>query len=319
MKRTELEAFLAVASLRSFSAAAAQLKLTQPAVSKRVAALETGLGAQLFDRIGKRVHLTTAGSALLIEAPKVLSALSDAERAIADLSGAPAGRLRVATSHHIGLHRLAPILRSYTRTYPEVKLDLRFEDSEDAHDLVSNGQVELAVVTLTDDAAKTMRPNTNLPTRRAAEKIATPVPPFREEVIWIDRLVFVVARDHPLVQEAEPTLALLAQQAAILPGAKTYTGRIVTALFQSAGLALEPALSTNYLETVRMLVDAGLGWSMLPERLCEGLHRLDLDDRAVRHLGLVINPRRNPSAAAKAFAETVRSFADPEITRETSA
>lgn len=297
MKRTELEAFLAVAENASFSAAARQLKLTQPAVSKRIASLELGLDATLFDRIGKRVALTPAGLALEREAGKVLAALQDAERAIADLAGAPAGRLRIATSHHIGLHRLAPILKRYAADYPAVQLDLRFEDSEDAHTLVAKGKVELAVVTLTASAAGGPEPGPQ---------------GLREECIWQDPLLFAVAPDHPLASLRNPSLASLAATPAILPGSKTYTGRIVSALFAAEGFTLEPTLETNYLETVRMLVQAGLGWSMLPACLTTDLHCLSLPQSARRLLGIVDDPQRSPSVAAQQFAATVRRFADPE-------
>jgi DNA-binding transcriptional LysR family regulator len=59
-----------------------------------------------------------------------------------------AGELALATSHHVGLHRLAPALRAFTRRFPDVHLDIRFEDSEDAHDLVRRAEAEIAVVTL---------------------------------------------------------------------------------------------------------------------------------------------------------------------------
>ncbi|MEM1432942.1 MAG: LysR family transcriptional regulator [Pseudomonadota bacterium] len=291
MKQSELEAFQAVAATASFSRAAEQLKLTQPAVSKRIANLEDSLGTRLFDRVGKQVLMTPAGSALAGEAGKVLAAMRDAERAIADLSGEPSGTLRVATSHHIGLHRLAPILRAYAAAYPAVQLDIRFEDSEDAHRLVANGQVELAVVTLADALSPTLET-------------------LREERVWRDELRFVIAADHSLARRKRVTLAQLADAPAILPGSKTYTGRIVSELFASAGLSLEPTLSTNYLETVRMLVEAGLGWSMLPESLIGDLARLPVRVRASRDLGIVDNPERSASIAAQRFAATVRRFGD---------
>ena len=54
----------------------------------------------------------------------------------------------MATSHHIGLHRLAPVLQAFTKAYPDVELDIQFEDSEVAYNLVRSGTIELAVVTL---------------------------------------------------------------------------------------------------------------------------------------------------------------------------
>ena len=119
-----------------------------------------------------------------------------------------------------------------------------------------------------------------------------------------------MAPEHPLSARKRVSLAQLAEAPAILPGSRTYTGRIVGELFASAGLALEPALSTNYLETVRMLVEAGLGWSMLPENLTRDLTRLPVAASASRDLGIVDNPERSASVAAQRFAATVRRFGD---------
>ena len=105
-----LKAFIAVAETGSFSAAAGRLFLTQPAVSKRIAALENELDARLFDRIGRTVALTEAGVALLPRAQKLLLELEDSIRTISSLSAETRGRLRFATSHHIGLYCLPSTL-----------------------------------------------------------------------------------------------------------------------------------------------------------------------------------------------------------------
>jgi len=131
-----LSAFLAVADSGSFSRAAEQLHITQPAVSKRIALLEQQLDARLFDRIGRHVTLTEAGRALKPRAELVLQTLTDTRRALGKLSGQVRGRLSMATSHHIGLHRLPPVLRRFTKAYPGVALDIDFLDSEVAYDQV---------------------------------------------------------------------------------------------------------------------------------------------------------------------------------------
>ena len=78
-----LQAFLAVAETSSFSRAAERIFLTQPAVSKRIAALETNLDARLFDRIGRTVQLTPAGQALLARTRAILRELDDVKRSLA--------------------------------------------------------------------------------------------------------------------------------------------------------------------------------------------------------------------------------------------
>ena len=105
MDLNSLNTFIAIAETGSFSEAGERLHLTQPAVSKRIAALEQQLNARLFDRVGREVNLTEAGRALLPRAYQLLNVLDDTRRALNNLTGEVSGRLVLATSHHIGLHR----------------------------------------------------------------------------------------------------------------------------------------------------------------------------------------------------------------------
>ena len=148
MDTQNLKAFLLVAESGSFSQAAELLHLTQPAVSKRIALLEEQLGTGLFDRIGRNISLTEAGHALLPHARAVQSELEAARQSVRDLSGDVAGQLRLATSHHIGLHRLPPVLSEFSKAFAAVHIDIDFMDSEQAYELIMQGKAELAIVTL---------------------------------------------------------------------------------------------------------------------------------------------------------------------------
>ena len=231
MDSTDLETFLAVAEHRSFSRAAELLHLTQPAVTKRIKRLEETLATLLFDRIGRRVELTQGGRLLLPRARALLAEIADTRRLLENLSDQVSGSLHLATSHHVGLHRLAPVLKTFSDRYGEVQLDIRFEDSEAAHDLVRRGDSELAVVTLDP--------------KGSADLAYLP--------LWDDPLTFMVARDHPLAGRERLTLSELARYPAILPGLATYTGRIVAELFSERQIEISAPLSTNYLETISML------------------------------------------------------------------
>ena len=83
---SDLRTFLAVAECRSFSKAGERLRLTQPAVTKRIKQLEIGLGTQLFDRMGKQVDLTHGGRLLLPRARNLLASLSDTEQLLQNLN-----------------------------------------------------------------------------------------------------------------------------------------------------------------------------------------------------------------------------------------
>lgn len=284
----ELQAFLAVAEKGSFSRAAETLHLTQPAVSKRISSLEQELDTRLFDRIGHRIELTEAGRALQQHARLILNAIEDSRRAIANLGGEVHGRLSLATSHHIGLHRLPPVLRSFTRAYPEVQLDLKFMDSEAACRAVEHGEIELAVVTLPPSG------NTSL------TMIET----------WVDRLILTVSAEHPLRQEKKITPAALIHYPAILPAHGTFTRELIERWFGAQTRNLQVILETNYLETIKMMVSIGLGWSLLPASMLEKELRLPHEDQMVveRKLGIVHHPHRTLSNAAGAFiALTIES------------
>ncbi len=277
-----LAAFLAVATAASFSQAAEQLHLTQPAISKRIAQLEQLLGVRLFDRIGRQVSLTESGARLLPRAQRILREIEETTRAIRDMSGQVSGQLSLATSHHIGLHRLPPVLRAFSRQHPQVNLEIEFMDSEKAHAAVAQGVIEFAVITLA--------PAGSAPRLQARE-------------VWPDPLSVMVARDHPLAGRARVSIRELAQHPAVLPGPGTYTGQILQQLFDASGVRLEVSMETNYLETLRMLAAIGLGWSVLPDSMrTEELVALELPGaRLMRSLGYVYHRDRTLSNAARAF------------------
>ena len=287
MHLDELESFIQVARLGSFSAAAQQLHISQPAMSKRIQSLEHHLEVTLFDRLGKRVRLTPAGELLVVKATAMLDLSKDMERDVGNLAQTVSGRLSMATSHHIGLHRLAPVLQRFTQDYPEVELDIQFEDSEVEHNLVRAGDIELAVVTL-NPAGEIEQPD------------------LKTETVWEDPLCFVNAKPLPEVT----SLNQLATLPCILPGPNTFTGRIVTERFASQGLVLNPALSTNYLETISMLVSVGVGWSVLPQTMTSELHQLNPNCAPInRTLGWVTHAKRTRSNNANAFLQVLRSYA----------
>ncbi|HEY3699116.1 MAG TPA: LysR family transcriptional regulator, partial [Spongiibacteraceae bacterium] len=278
-----LQAFAAVAENSSFSVAAEQLHLTQPAVSKRIALLEGQLDCSLFDRIGRQITLTEAGRALLPRAQSVLQEIRDAKRHIQDLRGGVTGLLTMGISHHMGLHRLPAVLQQFTQQYPDVRLDIDFLDSEEAYERVLLGEVELGVITLAPE-----------------EK-----PSLQQIAIWKDELVVTVARNHPLAKQTRVNAKALSNYRAILPGLNTYTGRIIKTLFEEQKLPLDVSMSTNYLETIKVMVSIGLGWSVLPKTLVDkNLRGLLLSGQKLnRNLGVVMHRERSLSNAANAFLQ----------------
>ena len=287
MNTADLAAFIEVAHFESFSLAAEKLHLTQPAISKRVRNLEAALTVNLFDRVGRKVQLTEAGRNLLPRAKQWLLDFEEIKHSVTQLQGDVTGVLKIGTSHHIGLHRLPPTLRTFSHAYPQVRLDIQFIDSEAAYEAVLSGDLELGIVTLPPIAD----------------------PRLLTQKIWDDPLAFVASKQHFLANKANIQLADLTQHPAILPSLNTFTRQIAAELFKNSGLALNVTMTTNYLETIKMMVSIGLGWSVLPASMAnEEMIMLDLAESKQMHrdLGVVYHPRRTLSRAASAMLSVLR-------------
>jgi DNA-binding transcriptional LysR family regulator len=281
-----IRAFLMVAETGSFSRAAEKLFITQPAISKRIATLELSLDCQLFDRLGKNVQLTQAGEALIPGYQRILSEIDEAERIISTLRARVSGHLKFGTSHHIGLHRLPPVLRQYTNKYPDVELDIQFMDSEQAAALILKGSIELALITLPDTIDK----------------------PFTTIPVWFDPMQCVVANDHILAQQKTVTRKKLAEYGALLQSQGTHTRDIIDQALK-LGSNTKVIMESNYLETIKAMIQNGLGWGVLPESMIDNsLHKLKIKNlKMERYLGVLLHASRTLSSSANALLETLKN------------
>lgn len=292
MDSQSLSAFEAVARLGSFSDAAEQLHLTQPAISKRIANLENQLDCKLFDRIGRRVQLTEAGRLLEPRARQILQTLRDTRRDINELEGTIAGKLSLATSHYVGLHHLPELLKRFCENHPEVVVDLNFLDSEKAHQAIAYGDYDLAVMTLSE--------NENRDTYQKS---------LIAQRLWQEELWFVCAPNHPLAELGSLTLENLTPHPAILPDYTTYTSGLIKELFDAHQVNLTINMATNHLDAIKMMVSIGLGWGVLPQSMVDkSLHRLPIKESSLhRKLGFIHQKDRSLSNAAQAFISLLKT------------
>lgn len=286
MDTNDLRTFLSVAEHLSFSIAAEHVHLTQPAVSKRIANLENELNVKLFDRIARKISLTEAGKIFQSRARTLIHELEVMQSAMQTLQKGPSGSLAIAISHHLGLHRFPPLLQQYAARYPDVVLDVRFVDSERAYDAVTQGNVDIAVITLAPE------PQANVKAHR----------------LWNDPLYYVCSQSHPLADLKYPKLHDLSRYGCLLPSLATYTGRIIKQQFDSHSLALNPVMTTNYLETLAKMTEIGLGWSVLPATLlADNLKVLPIESPLERQLGVIHHRQRTLSRAAEALMEILNA------------
>jgi DNA-binding transcriptional LysR family regulator len=124
----DIAVFVRVVELGSFTRAADALELSKAAVSKQVSRLEQRLGARLLHRTTRRLTLTEAGAALHRRSAGALAELGEAEREVAQLTGAPRGLLRVTAPVYFGSVSLAPHLKDFRARYPDITLEIDLDD-----------------------------------------------------------------------------------------------------------------------------------------------------------------------------------------------
>jgi DNA-binding transcriptional LysR family regulator len=172
MDRLEtLTVFRKVAEGGSFSGAARELGLSNAAVSKHIARLEAELGARLIDRTTRRMSLTEAGRAYFERCARILDDLAEADQAVSHLASAPRGLLRVTAPAAFGVPYLSRLLPEFLARWPEVSVDLSFNDR--FVDLVEEG-IDLALRIRTD------LPDSQLVVRRLAtvERVLCAAPAY---------------------------------------------------------------------------------------------------------------------------------------------
>lgn len=238
--------FKRVAENKSVSRAAEELLITQPAVSKQMKALEDELGERLFDRIGKKVFLTKAGEVLYSHSERILRSVDDARKAVQALSQDCSGELIIGTSDHISLHRLPDVLKAYVSAYPKVDLKLRCHRSETVLEMVGQNLVDLGVITLPKVTGSLV-----------------------SKVIWEDPMSLVFPKKHPLESLRNIKLKDIVTYGMILPQRGTTTRSSIDAAFSRKALAPNVTMEVAYIETIKGLVKAGLGISILPDKAVE--------------------------------------------------
>lgn len=281
-----LQTLQAIAQHGSFTSAALALNVTQPAISKRVAKLEKYYGTQLLERSGHSIYLTESGRALLAASHDIDTRLNLVMNELDSLRSAVTGSLKIITSHHISLHRLPPVLKLFYDRYPQVNLHFYFVDSEIAYQDILTGKADFGVVTLAPQ----------------------PVDKILEIPLWDDPLAFMMAPQPLGENRTKESLQNLATQRAVLPGMDTYTGQLVKALFNEQGLPLQASMETNYLETIKMMVSVGLGWTMLPKSMLDdSVQEIHVDDVVLqRSLGIIRRESYKETPAARAFFNLLR-------------
>lgn len=289
----QLDILEAVARCGSFSAASAELHLTQPAVSMQIKQLESALGLPLFEQMGKRIHLTKAGQETLQAGRAIQRELVNLEHTLANLQGLQGGTLTVSVASTAS-YFTARLMALFRERHPEVKVSLNVVNRETLLQHLADNSIDLALMGQPPEGH-------NL----AAQ-------PFMD-----NPLVVIAAPNHPLAGQHNIPLTRLAEEPYVGREPGSGTRNAVEKFFEDNGLSLRAAMEMNKNEAIKQAVEAGLGLGVVSlhtvqaELAAHSLTVLDVQGFPLRRQWYLVQRQgKRPSPAAQAFAQFILNEAE---------
>jgi DNA-binding transcriptional LysR family regulator len=286
----QLRTFKTVADLKSFSLAAQQLRLSQPSVSYQVKELEEALGVPLLDRLGKRVHLTEAGSVLYSYARRTLDVLDEAALALEEMRGIKRGNLRVGASTTVGIYLLPAALGAFKKLHPGLVISLEIGTRARVQEQVLNNELDLAVV------------------GPALKDPDLAILPFVS-----DELVVVAPSGHALAGHKGLALKDLAGQPFVMREPASGSRWSLEKAARKAGAKLNVAMELGSNGAIKHAVESGLGLAVISRYACalelSSGRLIELDVRGFpirRDWNIVHLRRRRLPASVLAFIDFLK-------------
>jgi len=284
---THLQTLAAVARHGSFSRAARELRLTQPAVSMQVRQLENELGVALLERVGKRSYTTKAGELLLAHAGRAMQELERGLERVQELRGIVAGRIRLGTSASFSIYLLPSALRKFRARYPQTELVVVTGNAPEITRAVVANELDVGIVSL----------------------------PVRERELAVtalhrDELVAIGPPDRRWPRR-RATAAELAKEPLILFEQGATLRRVIDDWFQRGGAAPALPMELGNTEAIKKLVEAGLGLSVTswfaakPEVRARRLSAVKLAPPLFRQIGIVLRRDKPKTPVLDAFLGTL--------------
>jgi len=291
----QLETFIEVARLSSFSRAAEKRFRTQPAISSQIRSLEEEVGAKLLDRSGGKVSLTASGKLFLRFAEETLDARKAATTAIAETERVPRGEIVVGANEGTCLHILPEVFAHFKKQYPDVAVNIKRADYAKVLESVIDNSVDFGVVSM-------------------------PITDNRLTAVLIhrDELVLIVPPKHPLSKLKSASAIDIAQYPLLMPKVG-HTRDALDELFHERKLKPRYSMELDSSELLKRFVAADVGIGFIPRSNVEEDVRANVlvtivlsDTQIRRDLALVFRKDKALSRAALAFIEIAVKIKNPE-------
>lgn len=289
MELYSLRVFQMVATEKSFSRAAEKLLRTQPAVSLAVQRLEHEIGEKLIDRSGKELLLTDAGRIVSDYARRFDNLHHELNNALTEMRDNSSGVLVVGANESTSLYLLQHIVE-YRNLYPKIKVKVRRSLSSKIPSQLIDGELELGVISFDPQDDR-----------------------LHAQVIYTDRLAFVVSPEHRLAAQEQVSILDLGRETFIAHNVLSPYREVVLREFQRHRVPLNMDVEMPTVETIRQMVQRNEGVAFLPQmcvqtEIARGqLREVCVDELHVeRKVHLVYPARRALSHAARAFLDVVK-------------
>ena len=297
MDLSALRSFVTLARVGHMTRAAAELHLTQPAVSAQLAKLEEHVGQPLFDRGPKGMTLTAAGQLYLRHVEESLAWLRRGQEALDELAGMRRGSLAIGGGATATTYLLPPLLGQFHARYPDIQLFVREQGSQSVLEGVWSGELELGVVTLP----------LGVPSAGAAALSRLRVSP------WVDdELRLIVPASHPLREATCFTWSQLSGLPLVLFEAGSAVRAIIDQHVAQARIDARIVMELRSIESIKQMVAQGIGAAFvsrfaLDARLGQGL--VCQDGQLSRQLAIVWRVDRAMSQPAQVFLALMQEAA----------
>jgi DNA-binding transcriptional LysR family regulator len=240
----KLRVFRVVADSLNFRRAAEELHLTQPAVTSQVKTLEESLGIALFDRIGRDISLTPAGTTLLQYVRQIEAITNDAVAALAPFGAQEGLELRIGASHTIAVYLLPKLLPPLLREWPKLRVHVTGSSTNEVLHALTEHQISIGLI-----EAPAFRPDLKI------------------EVFGEDELTLIVRPDHRWAKKPRLKAAEVVQEPILLREVGSGMRRFVEEYLERNGVLrqqLRTTVDMNSTEGIISAVEAGLGVGFVP-------------------------------------------------------
>jgi LysR family transcriptional regulator, regulator for metE and metH len=256
--------------------AAATLHLTQSALSHQLKELERELGIEVFNRNGKKLHLSEQGYRFLRSAEKILAEIKSLEEDINNYKQGKTSKLAISMQCYTAYHWLPGIIKYYKSRWPDINIQIMSEATRRPLEYLMNGDLDIGII-------RTQMVNTKI----------------RYEPIFEDRLTAVISKDHPLAQKEVIEIADFHNEELILPlyDPSYQDTPMIEALIQAQQVKPKTLHRIHYTDATIEMVNAGLGISVIADWIVEPY----LKDR-----NIVAKPMHHSVARRSWFAATCK-------------